>query len=105
MTPDLQATVDEIRERRKSEATLKTPAGKWRRVHWVSDDIDTLLRALDAERAAVAELRELLCTHYLMWSAAGESTEWSFLKRMKSCPEDELNAALAEFRKIKEQAK
>lgn len=68
-------------------------------------DAITLLRALDAERAAVAELRELLCTHYLMWSAAGESTEWSFLKRMKSCPDADLDAALTEFRKHKEPAK
>ncbi len=61
--------------------------------------------ARESAESSLAELRELVRTHYLMWSAAGASTEWSFLKRMKSCPDADLDAALTEFRKHKEPAK
>lgn len=56
----------------------------------------------DKAEAELAELRELVRTHYLMWTTADASTEWSFLKRMKFCPDADLDAALAEFRKHKE---
>lgn len=61
--------------------------------------------AREVAESALAEFRELVRTHYLMWTAADASAEWSFLKRLKSCPEDDLDAALAKFRKTKEQAK
>lgn len=56
MTPDLQAKVDEIRERAKSHRAMD----RMDRTMYASGvidamlaDIDTLLAALDAERAAV----------------------------------------------------